>query len=187
MTDEKTENTDKQEEKPASMDLKTLLFEEDGKRLKGDAFKLLQPYIDSEKSKHADSLLKKYVPKEEFDKISGSLEVERSKIAKERLIEREISKHVNDDVLEDVLKMFDLDKIEMTDGKIIGLTDLVENIKTKKPSLFKKVEEKKTGEPIPKKATTGNTQELTREELNKMSMKERMDYLRKKEQEKKQK
>lgn len=174
------------------IDYKKVLYEEDGKKLKSDVFKELQPYIDSEKTKHADSLLKKYVPKEEFDKVSSSIETEKMRLTKERMIEREIMKDVNDDVLEDVLKMFDLDKMTIENGKITGLTDHIANLKLKKPSFFKKTEqnkeegkeEKKGSDGIPKKAKTGSTDELSREELNKLPMKERMEYLRKKEKEK---
>lgn len=174
------------------IDYKKVLYEEDGKKLKSGVFKELQPYIDGEKTKHADSLLKKYVPKEEFDKVSGSIETEKTRLAKERMIEREIMKDVNDDVLEDVLKMFDLDKMTIENGKITGLADHIANLKLKKPSFFKKgeenkedtKEEKKGSDGIPKKAKIGATDELSREELNKLSMKDRMEYLRKKEREK---
>lgn len=173
---ENTSNENKQGNNQASIDYSKVLFEADGK-LNKEAFKVLQPYLDTEKNKHLDSWqknnLSKYVEKEKFDLLQNEMSQSLTKAEINTALIREMAGSKYPDLL---MKEVNFANISKTDNGIIGLTEEVSRIKTAYPELWGTPAPKdKGGGGTPPNANGGSNVTFTAEKLKTMSQKEIMD------------
>lgn len=138
----------------ASTDLGKLLFEADGK-LNKEAFKILQPYLDQEKTKHLDSWqknnLSKYVEKEKFDQLQAEMSTSLTKAEINAALIKELSGSKYPDLL---MKEVKFENIKKTDNGIVGLTEEVARIKTAYADLWGTAPINKGGGSTPPGANT---------------------------------
>lgn len=118
------------EPSPASTDLAKLLFDDKGK-LNSDAYKVLQPYLDSEKHKHLDSWQKnnlpKYVEKDKFDQLQQEMSANLTKAEINTALVRELSGSKYPDLL---MKEVNFANISKTENGLVGITEEIARIKT---------------------------------------------------------
>lgn len=130
------EPTPTPEPSPASTDLAKMLFDDKGK-LNSDAYKVLQPYLDSEKHKHLDSWqknnLSKYVEKDKFDQLQQEMTANLTKAEINTALVRELSGSKYPDLL---MKEVNFANISKTENGIVGITEEITRIKTAYPDLW---------------------------------------------------
>lgn len=152
------------EPSPASTDWSKLLFDDKGK-LNSDAYKVLQPYLDSEKHKHLDSWqknnLSKYVEKDKFDQLQQEMSANLTKAEINTALVRELSGSKYPDLL---MKEVNFANISKTENGIVGLNEEIARIKTAYADLWGSTQQppaKKGGAGVPPGLHPPGTDELT--------------------------
>ena len=161
---------------PASTDLNKLLFD-DKEKLTGDAYKVLQPYLDAEKHKHLDTWQKnnlpKYVEKDKFDLLQKEMTDTLTKSEINTALVRELASSKYPDLL---MKEVNFSNISKTENGLVGITEEITRIKTAYPDFWGTVTQpqNKGGGGTPPNASNNGNELFTAERLKTMSQAEIM-------------
>jgi len=170
------EPTPTPEPSPASTDWAKMLFDDKGK-LNSDAYKVLQPYLDSEKHKHLDSWqknnLSKYVEKDKFDQLQQEMTANLTKAEINTALIRELSGSKYPDLL---MKEVNFANISKTENGLVGITEEIARIKTAYPDFWGTVTQpqNKGGGVTPPNVKNNGDEIFTTERLKTMSQAEIM-------------